>query len=209
MQQMLGRLNDNTIKDIRYLVGDGIITLCDWALRGASTLLAWTPRPILDEAVRVARKHPRSPITSGSMSVQSGNEASDKLTPQVAGTPSTQRQPGGTEDREVREVVWKAFKSFEGACLVDFLTQECGKTHGACNPNVAPAAFLEDPSHYIKNDAGRKEAVEKLPGKLHHMKGCIFRDVPFLRAIGITTRGYWVHRLCYREMLTPITNCIL
>ncbi|CCD11952.1 unnamed protein product [Trypanosoma congolense IL3000] len=123
------------------------------------------------------------------MSVQRSNEASDRLTHQVASTPSTQRQPGGTGDSEMREVVWKVFKSFKGACLVDFLTQECGKTHGACNPNAAPAAFMEDPSHYIEEDERRKEAVEKLPEKLHHLKGCIFRDVPFLRAVGITTGG--------------------
>ncbi|CCD17489.1 unnamed protein product [Trypanosoma congolense IL3000] len=143
------------------------------------------------------------------MSVQRSNEASDKLTHQVASTPSTQRQPGGTEDSEVREVVWKVFKSWEGACLVDFLTQECGKTHGTCNPNVALAASLEDPSHYIEEDEEREEVVEKLPGKLHHMKGCIFRDVPFLRAIGITTCEQWAYRRFYHEMLTPIANYIL
>ncbi|CCD13035.1 unnamed protein product [Trypanosoma congolense IL3000] len=143
------------------------------------------------------------------MSVQRSNEASDKLSHQVASTPSTQHQPGGTGDGEMREVLWKAFKSFKGACLVDFLTQECGKTHGACNPSAALAAFLEDPSHYIEEDERRKEAVEKLPEKLRHLKGCIFRDVPFLRAIGITTREQWAYRRFYHEMLTPITNCIL
>ncbi|CCD12821.1 unnamed protein product [Trypanosoma congolense IL3000] len=124
MRQMLERLHDNTVKDVRYLVGDAIITLCDWALRGASTLLAWTPRPILDEAVREARKQPLFSLASGSMSVQSSSEASDKLTRQVAGSPSTQREPGGTEDSELEGIFRKAFKSWEGACLVDFLTQK-------------------------------------------------------------------------------------
>ncbi|CCD16194.1 unnamed protein product [Trypanosoma congolense IL3000] len=143
------------------------------------------------------------------MSVQSGNKASDKSTHQVTSTPSTRRQPGGTEDSEMREVVWKTFKSWEEACLVDFLTQECVKTHGACNPNVTLAAFLEDPSHYIEEDERRKEAVEKLSEKLHHLKGCIFRDVPFLRAVGITTREQWAYRRFYHKMHTPITNYIL
>ncbi|CCD17523.1 unnamed protein product [Trypanosoma congolense IL3000] len=80
IQHMLGCLHGNTVKDVRYFVGDGIITLCDWALRGASTLLDRVPRGTLDEAVREARKHPRSPTTSGSTSVQRRNEASDKLT---------------------------------------------------------------------------------------------------------------------------------
>ncbi|CCD15133.1 unnamed protein product [Trypanosoma congolense IL3000] len=117
---MLERLHDNTVRDIRYLVGDGIKTLRDWALRGASTSLDHVPRDNLDEAVREARKQPRFSITSGSMSVRSGNEASGKLTHQVAGTTNTQRQPGGTDDSEMREIPRKAFKSWEGVHLVDF-----------------------------------------------------------------------------------------
>ncbi|CCD12338.1 unnamed protein product [Trypanosoma congolense IL3000] len=206
---MLERLHENTVKDVWYLVGDGIITLRDWALRGASTLLAWTPRPILDEAVREARKHPRSPITSRSISVQSGNEESDKLTHKVTGTPSTQRQPGGTEDNEQEEILQKACQSWEDVRLVDFLTQEYGKTRRACDPNVTVAAFLENASHYIEKDAEREEVVEKLPEKLHQLRGCILRDVPFLRAIGITTREQWAYRRFYHDILTPITNCIL
>ncbi|CCD16463.1 unnamed protein product [Trypanosoma congolense IL3000] len=143
------------------------------------------------------------------MSVQRSNEEGDKLTHQVASNPSTPRQPGGTEDSELEGILRKAFKSWEGACLVDFLTQECGKTQGACNPNVALAAFLEDPFHYIEEDERRKEAVEKLPEKLHHLKGCIIHDVPFLRAIGITTREQWAYRRFYHKMLTPIANYIL
>ncbi|CCD15933.1 unnamed protein product [Trypanosoma congolense IL3000] len=209
MQQMLKRLNDNTIKVVRCLVGNGIITLRDWALRGATTLLDHVPSGILDEAVREARKHPRSPITSRSTSVQRSNEASDKLTHQVTGTSSTQRQPGGTKDNELGEILQKACKSWEDVRLVDFLAQEYGKTYGACNPNVALAAFLENPSHYIEEDERRKEAVEKLPEKLHHLKGCILRDVTFLRTVGITTREQWAYRQLYYEMLTPITNCVL
>ncbi|CCD15414.1 unnamed protein product [Trypanosoma congolense IL3000] len=143
------------------------------------------------------------------MSVQRRNEASDKPTHQVASTPSTQHQPGGTGDNEMKEILWKACKSWEDVLLLLFLTQECGRTYGACNPNVALAAFLEDPSHYIEEDERRKEAVEKLPQKLHQLKGCIFRDVPFLRAIGITTREQWAYRRFYHKMLTPITNYIL
>ncbi|CCD12117.1 unnamed protein product [Trypanosoma congolense IL3000] len=105
IQHMLERLHDNTIKDVRYLVGDGIITLRDWALRGPGTLLDRVPRGNLDEAVREACKQPRPPITSGSMSVQRSNEASDKLAHQVAGNPSTQRQPGGTKDNEPEEIL--------------------------------------------------------------------------------------------------------
>ncbi|CCD11825.1 unnamed protein product [Trypanosoma congolense IL3000] len=209
MQQMLKRLYDNTAKDVRYLVGDGIITLCDWARRTASTLLAWTPRLILDEAVQEARKHPRSPITSGSMSVQRRNEASDKLIHQVASTPSTQHQPGGTRDNELEEILQKACKSWEDVRLADFLAQEYGKTYGARDPNVTVATFLENPSHYIEEDAEREEVVEKLPEKPHHLRGCILRDVTFLRAEGITTRGQWAYRRFYPEVLIPVTNCIL
>ncbi|CCD14262.1 unnamed protein product [Trypanosoma congolense IL3000] len=186
---MLDRLHDNAIKDVRYLVGDGIITLLDWALRGASTSLDRVPRGVLDEAIREASKHPRPAITSGSISMQSSNEESDKPTHQVAGTSSTQRRPGGTKDNEQEEILWRACQSWEGVRLVDFLTQEYGKTHEACDPNVTLAASLENPSHYIEKDAEREEVVEKLPEKLHHLKGCIFRDATFLRAIGITTRG--------------------
>ncbi|CCD17389.1 unnamed protein product [Trypanosoma congolense IL3000] len=209
MQQMLKRLHDNTIKDVRCLVGNGIITLCDWVLRGASTLLDRVPRGALDGAVREASKQPRPPITSGSISVQRSNEESDKLAHQVAGNPSTQRQPGGTRDNELGEILQKACKSWEDVRLVDFLAQEYGKTYGACGSNVTLAAFLENPSHYIENDAEREEVVEKLPDKLHHLRGCILRDVTFLRAVGITTRRDWVYRQLYHEMLTPITNCIL
>ncbi|CCD11970.1 unnamed protein product [Trypanosoma congolense IL3000] len=206
---MLERLHDNAIKDVRYLVGDGIITLLDWALRGASTLLDHVPRDILHEAVREASKHPRSPITSGSTSMQRRNEESDKLTYQVTGTPSTQRQQGRTRDNELEEILQKACKSWEDVRLVDFLAQEYGKTHEACNPNATLAASLENPSHYIEKGAECEEVVEKLPEKLHHLKGCIFRDVTFLRAIGITIRGYWAHHMFYHEMLTPVTNCTL
>ncbi|CCD16931.1 unnamed protein product [Trypanosoma congolense IL3000] len=133
------------------------------------------------------------------MSVQRRNEASGKPTHQVASTPSTQHQPGGTKDNELEEILQKAFKFWEDVCLVDFLTQECEKTHGACGPNVALAAFLEVPSHYIEEDAEREEVVEKFPQKLHHLKGFIFRDVPFLRAVGITTRGQWAYRRLTRD----------
>ncbi|CCD14002.1 unnamed protein product [Trypanosoma congolense IL3000] len=209
MQQMLKRLHDNTIKDVRCLVGNGIITLRDWTLRGASALLDHVPSGILDEAVREAHKHLRSPITSRGISVQRSNEESDKLTHQVTGTPSTQHKPGGTRDNELGEILQKACKSWEDVRLVDFLAQEYGKTYGACDPNVTLAAFLENPSHYIENDAEREEVVEKLPEKLHQLRGCILRDVTFLRAVGITTRRDWAHRQLYHEMLTPITNCIL
>ncbi|CCD16926.1 unnamed protein product [Trypanosoma congolense IL3000] len=209
MQQMLKRLHDNTIKDVRCLVGNGIITLRDWTLRRATTLLDHVPSGILDEAVREARKHPRSPTTSRSTSVQRSNEESDRLTHQVTGTPSTQHKPGGTRDNELEEILQKACKSWEEVRLADFLAQEYGKTYGACDPNVTLAAFLENPSHYIENDAEREEVVEKLPEKLHHLRGCILRDVTFLRAVGITTRGQWAYRQLYHEMLTPITNCVL
>ncbi|CCD14428.1 unnamed protein product [Trypanosoma congolense IL3000] len=189
MRQMLGRLHDNTIKVVRCFVGGGIITLCDWTPRGASTLLDHVPRGILDEVVREAHKHPRSPITSRTTSVQRRNEASDKFTHQITSTPSTQRQPGGTRGIELKEIPRKAFKSWEDACLVDLLTQEYGKTYGACDPNATLAASLEDPSHYIEEDAELEEVVEKFPEKLNHLKGFIFRDVTFLRAVGITTRG--------------------
>ncbi|CCD15926.1 unnamed protein product [Trypanosoma congolense IL3000] len=143
------------------------------------------------------------------MSVQSGNEARGKLTHQATGTPNTQRQPGWTRDSELEEITRKAFKFWEGVLLVDFLTQRYGKTYGAYNPNVTLAVFLEDPSHYIEEDAELEEVVEKLPEKPHHLKGCIFRDVPFLRAVGIATREQWAYRRFYPEMLTSITNCIL
>ncbi|CCD11853.1 unnamed protein product [Trypanosoma congolense IL3000] len=143
------------------------------------------------------------------MSVQRRNEASDKLTHQVASTPSTQHQPGGTRDNELEEILQKAFKFWEDVCLVDFLAQRYGKTYGACDPNVTVATFLENPSHYIENDAEREEVVEKLPEKLHQLKGCILRDVTFLRAVGITTREQWAYRRFYPEMLTSITNCVL
>ncbi|CCD14827.1 unnamed protein product [Trypanosoma congolense IL3000] len=160
---MLDRLHDNAIKDVRYLVGDGIITLCDWALRGASTSLDHVPRGVLDEAIREASKHPRPAITSGSMSMQSSNEESDKLTYQVAGTSSTQRQRELTKDNEQKEILWRACQSWEGVRLVDFLTQEYGKTHEACDPNVTLAASLEDPSHYIEEDAELAKLSRNFP----------------------------------------------
>ncbi|KAG8339300.1 hypothetical protein TRVL_09872 [Trypanosoma vivax] len=208
MQQMVGCLHDNTVRDVRHLVDDGIITLRDWVLRGASTLLAWTPRGILDKVVRETHKHPEFPI-SGRTSVQSGNEESGKLARQMIGTPSTQRQPRGTRDSELEEILRKACESWEEALLVDFLTQEYGKTYGARNPNVTLSAFLENPCQYIEENAERGEVVKKLPEKLHHLKDYIFRDVTFLQAVGIMALGQWANHRFYRELLTPVTNCIL